>query len=751
MRVKRRRKINRVNPVDFGLEELSKINKENVVRIMDRSKERTGEKLSSQSGLYVPTSGSYEVMRDSSDKGNISKRKVLSETEIEDYNFGKTFAVGEQYLDNEKYNFRNYNENYSYDDFEDTEDFSLEGFFDEIENQVNTSRQTERKYVDDGTIKVIDGDAQESSEDSEAVNNGLDQATQLRELAKQAQDIKVIEQDAEDIAQDVKIIEQDAEDAEQDARDIAQDVKDIAHDDKDDSFADIREGMGGVKVNEIDPEREVKLREVIINLERAATPKERLALEREAIRLGMANVLTEYDGSDMVRPELLEEIGFTPGGDKEPEIVKNKRFRFGKKNNKNKSETTSELEKEVKLENSSEDVESKPRTTIAEKKVTDNRNKKTNTAKTLNTSKKPSAQRERRSEVMHDSEKRRNYILKNKKRLEKASEDLMKMQEKYENLTDCINDMVLLDDLPKEVEDNIKNTAGMVVKYRHETEKTKGSAEMDKIIYRKMEQNKDELPDVIRRLIENEKYSSKIKNNIERLEEEKNSCQDITQDNVHRQKVTKNISIAVIILTVFTMVALIIIQLASEYDMQIPILIFGACAILETLGIFVQHFKTETDETLNHHKLNKLIKKQNAEKLKYVNAVNAVEYVYKKYDIHSSSELLFQWETYQRVAQAREDYRIAGNEARYYEDRLFNLLQKYGFNNPRLWVSHAEYLVEEMQLMNVKDEMTQKRSKLMVRMDKCKKVIGRLDNEFSVLVIKFPQYAKEIKELLQEF
>ena len=40
MSLRRRRKADRIKPSDFGLEELSKINKEDTVRVMDRSRER---------------------------------------------------------------------------------------------------------------------------------------------------------------------------------------------------------------------------------------------------------------------------------------------------------------------------------------------------------------------------------------------------------------------------------------------------------------------------------------------------------------------------------------------------------------------------------------------------------------------------------------------------------------------------------------------------------------------------------------
>lgn len=748
MKIKRRGKINRVNPVDFGLEELSKINKDDVVRTMDRSKERTGEKISSQSGLFVPKREEYETVKISAsdEKNTVSKRKILSDAQIEDYRYGKTFAVGEQYIDNENYqtsDYRSeavYSDDLEYDEYDD--EFDIEDFF----------VKSEATYEDE-------------INSTENINEA-DQATQLRELVMQThtedsavythEEIDVEYTQSEIVSSDEETFKTELKEKISDNAELKEEIPDNAESKTElkEKNSDNTELKSDVYVAYDSNEEETKketgadLTDVAKKIDSATSPKERLALEREAVRLGMADVLTDYDGSDMVRPELLEEIGFTPGGEKEPEIVKNKRFRFGKRKKEDilpKEDVSLNCDVPQK-EGDKEPSESKKRSTIAEKQIIDNKNKISNIQKNS-----PASTKKKRSAVMHDPKKRREYILKNKKRLEKASEDLMNMQEKYDELTACINDIVLLEGLPVEAKKSINNTAAMVVKFRNESQKVKNNLQMDTTVYHKIDQNKEELPDVIRRLVENEKYSDKLKREIDRLENEKNQCHDISEDNVHRQKTTKNISIAVIVFTIITMLALIIVQLVTEYDMQIPILIFGMCAVLETLGIFVQHFKTETDETINNHKLNKIIKKQNTEKVKYVNAINAVEYVYEKYRVHSSSELLFQWETYQKVSQAREEYKIAGNEISYYEEHLLRLLEEYSFANPKMWVMQSDAIIEEERLAEVKNEMTNKRSKLMARMDKCKKLMGRLDSELSVLVIKFPQYADEIKKMLKEF
>lgn len=724
MKIKRKGKINRVNPTDFGLEELSKINKDNVVKVMDRSKERMGDRLSSETGLYVPKKDTADdIVKISSGDQNDNIQRKSSIKHKEDYNFGKTYAVGEQYLINDNYRYQDYSErnldNFLYDDYDNYDEFSLDDFFEDkkievvVQREENDGDDSNDDNSDDAEISIADDssddvpkiskiDDSEHKEDNQTKersvknqNSGDDQAAALRMLTSQNEELK-----------NQNVLEEEE--------------------------------------SPLTKQEENKLHGIIENIDRAANAKERLALEREAVRLGMAKALLEYDGSDTVKPELLDEIGFTPGGEKKPEIVRNNRFRFGKKSKEKSKENNNEfVNQNTKAETKKQGEEKVSHSTIVEKNVVDNKRKGAASPR-----KKTAMARERRSEIMNDSKRRRVYLLKNKQRIEKANKDLLKMQTKYDSLTGCLNDMVTFDSLFADGDKSIKNAAAMIVKYRNEAEKTKKNLEMDSAVYRRMDQNKDDIPSIIKRLAENEKYADKINSEIQKIENEKSECQQVSEENSERKRKTKNVSIAVIVVTVITMIALVVVQLISEIDMQIPILIFGACAILETLGIFVQHFKTESTETANKFKLNKLIKKQNAEKAKFVNAKNAVDYVYDKYEINSSSELLYQWETYQRVSQARDDYRIAENEMSYYEDRLFSILKDYGFNNPEVWVNNAEYLMESQHLLNIKEDMTEKRTKLMTKMEKCKKFIAKLEDELSVLIIKFPQYADEIKDLL---
>lgn len=787
MSLRRRRKADRIKPSDFGLEELSKINREDTVRVMDRSRERTGEKLSDESGLYVPKREPYyydiQKISPQNDYGeNKRQRRVLSAAEKDDYNYGKVFAVGEQYIDKEDLGIRGGEDFYKYSENEDFEDdyYDIDSFFDENEGSSVHIKEVVTDQAEELRKRAQSAEINNLKDDVITGQNSITEKNDSREdtIAEQAdrkEEISFEHIDAalEQILEYNKITKEDVSDEipyNVQLNDKTEEVPyNVQHKDKtqgvphnvqSNNFSDDTQQQSGQYMEDeeeyepvLDAEKEKLLKAAIDSIEGSASAKEKLAAQREAIRLGMVDALVDTNRSDMVRPELLEEMGFTPGGEKEPEIVKNKRFIFGRKKKKKAVDEVPHID--LAADDSAGISENVNKTDASKLKAANDKvpeKKKAVSKKSENKKsegRKPEV-KERRSEMMRDSAKREIYIRKNKMRLEKAGNDLMDMQEKYDNLTRCLNDIIMLGELPEDVSKNIRNTAGMLVKYRQEKEKSKKGSEMDEDMFLRINANKDELPDTIKRLTENEKTLDKLKKQINEIDEKKGECREETEETEYKRKRTKNISIAVIVCTFVTMAILITAQVALKLDMQIVILLFGVCVILETLGIFVQHFKAETDETTNHYKLNKLIKKQNSIKVNYVNILNAVEYVYKKYNIHSSSELLFLWETYQRAVQSREDYKIAGKEVSYYENRLKTIFEEYGLRNSNIWIEQADYLIENEKMDIMKDKMAGKRNKLMGRMEKCKKFMAKLDSELSVLVIKYPQYADEIRAILNE-
>ena len=569
MSLRRRRKADRIKPSDFGLEELSKINKEDTVRVMDRSRERTGEKLSDESGLYVPKREPYyydiQKISPQNDYGeNKRQRRVLSAAEKDDYNYGKVFAVGEQYIDKEDLGIRGGEDFYKYSENEDFEDdyYDIDSFFDENEGSSVHIKEVVTDQAEELRKRAQSAEINNLKDDVITGQNSITEKNDSREdtIAEQAdrkEEISFEHIDAalEQILEYNKITKEDVSDEipyNVQLNDKTEEVPyNVQHKDKtqgvphnvqSNNFSDDTQQQSGQYMEDeeeyepvLDAEKEKLLKAAIDSIEGSASAKEKLAAQREAIRLGMVDALVDTNRSDMVRPELLEEMGFTPGGEKEPEIVKNKRFIFGRKKKKKAVDEVPHID--LAVDDSAGISENVNKTDASKLKAANDKvpeKKKAVSKKSENKKsegRKPEV-KERRSEMMRDSAKREIYIRKNKMRLEKAGNDLMDMQEKYDNLTRCLNDIIMLGELPEDVSKNIRNTAGMLVKYRQEKEKSKKGSEMDEDMFLRINANKDELPDTIKRLTENEKTLDKLKKQINEIDEKKGECRGDRRDRI---------------------------------------------------------------------------------------------------------------------------------------------------------------------------------------------------------------------------
>ena len=192
MKLKRRGKSNRIRPEDLGIIELSKINEGEELRIMDRSKERNGEKISDESGLYTPKdTENYNIRKISPDSltdSDLPRREDILGVHREDYNYGKVFAVGEQYLPKDGLPSHEETEYVSEDNYYDSEDYSIDSFFPENEKK---SVATVRTYNSD-TLDDYDNfdNNQELSDDY----NNRDDSIEIPEDS----DNEVIEDTSED-------------------------------------------------------------------------------------------------------------------------------------------------------------------------------------------------------------------------------------------------------------------------------------------------------------------------------------------------------------------------------------------------------------------------------------------------------------------------------------------------------------------------------------------------------------------------
>lgn len=343
---------------------------------------------------------------------------------------------------------------------------------------------------------------------------------------------------------------------------------------------------------------------------------------------------------------------------------------------------------------------------------------------------------------------KKDYVLGRKEKIIAAAEEMEQLKKEYRVLAEYHNDINLLQELPENGTAKVRETARVIVRLKGDRKAFQDDMiKLDDAKYLQMSQYTEEMPDVIKRLTSDEMYVSGLKSEIDRLEGDKGEQHYESQSVEENQDKMKKLSVFCMFSLLVLFAVLVVLQMQFEADTQIFVLLCGIAFAAVTLWVFVRYFNNVNRAKTVEYQLNKIIKKQNKAKLKYVNAKNGVDYVYRKYGVHSASELLFQWEQFILTKNARENYQRSGNELTYYEQRLQKQLEQYRVQDTAMWVGQAEHLADEGKLLELKKELEAKIEESKKKIENCRKVMAKAKDDISLLAIRNPEYAEAIKEL----
>lgn len=348
-------------------------------------------------------------------------------------------------------------------------------------------------------------------------------------------------------------------------------------------------------------------------------------------------------------------------------------------------------------------------------------------------------------------ETRKQYVLARKERMTAASREMEQYKKEYRVLAEYHNDITMLQELPADAKKRIQETATIVLRLQNDRKAFQDdSTRMDERKFQQMSQYTEDMPDVIKRLTSDEMYMTRLKTEIDHLEGEKGEQQYETKEAETNQGKMKKVSIICMFLLLGLFAAMIVMQLEFRLDVQVFLLLCGIAFAAVTLGVFIRFFNNLNRVKVAEHRLNKIISKQNKVKIKYVNAKNGVDFVYRKYQVHSASELLFQWEQFLVTKAAKENYQRSGDELIYYEDRLEQLLEQYRIQDPPIWMGQMECLADETKLKELKIEIESKIELARRQIEGCQKTKEKAKDEVSLLAIRHPEYADAIRELIED-
>ena len=353
-------------------------------------------------------------------------------------------------------------------------------------------------------------------------------------------------------------------------------------------------------------------------------------------------------------------------------------------------------------------------------------------------------------EMESDHRKVGHYVLDHCEQIIEAARELGEEKKEYDIVTRYLKDIEFLADLPEEQKAPICDVAENILKLNQERDQYLNmSKKISDAQYVMLEQMEDDIPDVVRRMRENEAYQATIKHDMAYLEGEKMQWTLLRSELLHEKYLLRIASY--IVFSAFFLLLILLIVLGAGFSLDITWgwITLAALAAGSGFFIFVRYQNALTGIARAETNANHAISLLNKTKIKYVNITNAVDYVCEKYHVKNARDLEYQWEQYLEEVRRKERYMRTNDDLGYYNKKLISLLEEYPLYDATAWVDQPLALVKANEMSEMKHNLLVRRQKLRGQIQYNANVVATERAEIDRLMALHPEYEEEIRGIVQ--
>jgi hypothetical protein len=341
----------------------------------------------------------------------------------------------------------------------------------------------------------------------------------------------------------------------------------------------------------------------------------------------------------------------------------------------------------------------------------------------------------------HDKSQREDYVRNCLEKIADATRELENLNYEYDMVTSYLKDMEEIENLPEEESTLLKDSAKRVSLLQNsKSDFMDRPRRMTDEQYQHMERVIDDVQEGYDKLSEAENYQDLIRQDLNRLDGEKHAY--IYRENELMGIISDTKGMALICVTALGLCIALLLFLQFTA---------GASAFA-LVAIYSKHMDAKREMRRVEIGINKIILLQNKVKIRYVNNTNLLEYLRLKYGVSSAKELDEMWKNYLLEKDEREKYRKAELDLDYNQQELLQILKRYQIKDPAIWLHQTEAILDHKEMVEIRHNLIIRRQSLRRRMDYNKDMVaGNSQKEIKELVEKYPQYAKEIMAIVDEY
>ena len=348
-----------------------------------------------------------------------------------------------------------------------------------------------------------------------------------------------------------------------------------------------------------------------------------------------------------------------------------------------------------------------------------------------------------------DPKKLEHYILDSCEQIIATTKEIKAEKKEYNIVTKYLDDIQIIDNMPEERANEVKSAAANILDTNSaRVAYLESSKKITDEQFVMMEQEEEDMPSVISRMQDNERYQAKVKREMNELEGNKSYLEmQIVEANRSRKRF---MILAILVAVAFAscLVLSFIIEKYVKLDAGVFRLILFAIAAISAGVLFVFMSNTSRDRRGFLKQLNNTISLLNVVRMKYVNVSKAVDYVADKYHVENSYQLLYVWEQYVEAVKEKEKYEKNNDDLEYFTGRLVRLLKKENLYDYKIWLTQTKALVSKDERVEIRHNLVQRRAKIRERMEDNTKAVKSERDEIDRLMREHHYYVPEILEII---
>ena len=263
-----------------------------------------------------------------------------------------------------------------------------------------------------------------------------------------------------------------------------------------------------------------------------------------------------------------------------------------------------------------------------------------------------------------------------------------------------------------------------------------------------LRENDDFLPGEIRQMQADETYQFNLKKDIRVLEATKSEHEIERENNTRTISLLRKVAILLLGACASMVLLFTMLQFTMGVDMTLASLLLLLVMVLFVMYLFFKnsHITRENRRCINE--INKTISLLNVARMKYANVTGSIGYLQRKYHIKTSYELNYLWDAYMEERRIRDKNRQDNEDYRFFYRKLAKQLDDLELHDSDIWLSQSAALISSDEMKKVKDNLSERKSKLREQIEENTRVIGQERDEVSRLMREHDYYPPEIVEII---